>query len=412
MKHNLDVGDYFYLYNTTNTYTNKGIHLVKKLGDDVGDNISKVLITETEIDNNITLSQNGFLIKIINPSESDITYENPKTVNSVIGNISGGTKIVDSGGNVRTHDFVEMRSSVGVLNGIFKVLTVVDDGFVIDVLGIESNNNPINTTFRVLDGTPSEYYIREYEVISTNDYETYETGFSSNIFPNTLKNSLGVANRTYSFQFNKDVNTTNLTSNRGGKITELYLGFIKRSGQNTYDWSNVGSQWEDNIKPNQNVTPLETISVRTPGGVGSVEKLNYGDKYIGDFVEFNRLNLNENIISEIVHFFRPNNNPSNNYYYKPFKKLQIRVYSDNIETVTTEETVINLPGDVVPYPNGDLVWKDILSVGFYENGVGVDYPFINNSHYIHSNTYLYIRVQTPNRPKLMLETVKISEFEC
>ena len=133
------------------------------------------------------------------------------------------------------------------------------------------------TTFRRLDGTPSEYYVREFEVISGNEYETFETAFSRSIYPDTLTNSLGVANRVYSFQFNKDIDITNLVSNRCGNLTEMYLGFIKRSGENTFNWSDVYSDWESNFEDSMNSDRKETISQNVSGGVGTIEK-NTGDR--------------------------------------------------------------------------------------------------------------------------------------
>jgi hypothetical protein len=418
MNHNLEVGDYFYMYGNGLNYGRRGIHQVGRLGDVNFENEDKAFLTTTEVDTTQPLSILGNIIKIIGPSDLDINYSNPINANSMIGNVSGGTEIVAPNHGLNQYDFIEMRSgSVNELNGIFKVLGVTDENkFVIDI--ILSNGGLSTTTFRRLDGTPSEYYVRKFEVISTNDYETHETAFANTIYPQTLTNSLGTANKVYSFQYNRDIDINGLVSNRGGKVTQLYLGFIKRAGQYTHDWSNVFADWEESVVSGDTLTQdgkeLELISQRNSGGVGTIEKINYGDEYIGDFVEFNRLTLEEKTVSEPIHYFRPRTTLGNNngYYYKPFKKLQVRVYSNNIEEATAEDVVVNLPPDTITYPNGTRVWKDILSVGFYENGNGVDYPFINNSHYFYSNNVLYLRVQTPNRPKLSLETVKIGDIRC
>jgi hypothetical protein len=122
--------------------------------------------------------------------------------------------------------------------------------------------------------------------------------------------------------------------------------------------------------------------------------------------------LIETTISEPIHRFNPTSDGSNGYYFKPFKKLQIRVYSDNVEEAASQDNIINLPPDTITYPDGTRVWRDLLSIGFYEGSNGVNYPFLNNSHYFYSDNTIYLRVQKPNRPLIEQEQFKVGDVQC
>ena len=48
------------------------------------------------------------------------------------------------------------------------------------------------------------------------------------------------------------------------------------------------------------------------------------------------------------------------------------------------------------YIDNSIAWRDLLTVGYFEEGVnGVDYPFDNGSHYFYFNHNLFIRRQVP-----------------
>ena len=122
-----------------------------------------------------------------------------------------------------------------------------------------------------------------------------------------------------------------------------------------------------------------------------------GSKYIGDFIEFNSKELSERKSSEVIHRFGVSSNPNGEgYYYKPFTKLDVRVYSEVIETAEPNEIVIDIPNNYVKYADGSIAWKDLLTIGYFENGTnGVEYPFLNGAHYYYINNNLYVRRQNP-----------------
>jgi hypothetical protein len=187
-------------------------------------------------------------------------------------------------------------------------------------------------------------------------------------------------------------------------------------------------------------TGIETVSVNNTGGAGTIIK-NQGDKYIGDIVEYNRKEVKEKVITGVIFRFGledgvliNNNTPLDSilvnggstettsainvsgtlpsagnsssiltplkdlegYYYKSFKSLDIKKFSNFIEKADPEDTIEGIPADYELYPNGSKGWRDLLSDGFIEEGTnGVNWPFLNGSHYVYMNNYLYIRRQNP-----------------
>lgn len=417
--HNLVEGDFVYIYSTTSLNTYQGIHQVLTIGIGGGEiETSFVLDTPYTI-----VGGPGNYKKVLNTSTQDGNYSNTIGVTSIVAtDISGGTTGVYAPGekkytkvtSLNKHDlllgdYIDIRGN-GVLNGLYEVVYVVDEyNYVIKLEAIAtkglSTNFPIpRPTFRRMDGTPSEYYVRHFEVLTTNDYETYRASFSTNVYTDSVVNEVGVANDTWLYHYNTDINLLNLRNNRNAEISEVYLGIIKRAGENTYAWSNVTADWEYNKLDMTTINGLELISRYNPGGVGSIEKPSIGDRYVGDYVEYNRLDIKEKTISEIAHRFgvassgfNETNSDTEGYYHTPFKKMRLRVYSEVIETSPPGEITIDIPSDFERYPDGTLAWRDLLDIGIFEptNPDRVDYPFVNGCHYYNYIGFIYVRRQDP-----------------
>ena len=417
-KHNLQVGEFIYLAHPNYT----GFHKVQSLGIE-GANLKTSITLDTIVNAptaTIASSYYNNFKRVTNLSKNDISFNNPTTFNyteptNISGNTGiGYTKIITpSNHNLSINDFVDVRiGSSNPLNGVWKVINIpAPNTFIIKVKSL-ANYNFTSAKFRRLDGTPSEYYIRYFEVLTSNEYEVYKCAFSSNIYSNISDPLVGTANNTWAFQFNKDINVTNLKDNRNGPITELYYTTIKRAGLKTYPWSDVVADWDFNYKYTTVSNGIETVSKINPNGIGTVENKNprienldqngelvvtNGDRYIGEFTEFNRLEIIERPVAEIIHRFGLNSSPNDEgYYYKPFKNLQIRVYSTQIETADPNVLIIDVPENYVTYQNGSIAWRDLLTIGFFEEGFnGVDYPFNNGANYFYFNHNLYIRRQLP-----------------
>lgn len=455
-KHRLSEGDYIHLnFLNNSSQSHQGIHEIFEIIDEYSFTIEKTYSTVTTSD--------VFIRRIVNPSDLDVNYNEPKTLNSVIScDFSGGTfsslysKTTVSNHGLGLNDFIEVRNnSSGLINGFHKVTYIIDDNnFVIDYVSASApsvTTNLTSTNFRILDGTPSEYYVRKFEVLTTNEYKSYNASYATNIYYKSTEPTVGTANQSWLFHYEKDINTSDLISHRGGVVNELYLCVLKRAGENTYSWSNVTSHWEFNGRFNRTgiwdksfdeattLNGLETVSKHNPSGVGTIEKNNRrlsdgtpGSKYIGDFVEYNQEEIKERTILETIFRFGVKNgyvnvpekvgekttyvdtdgetqtdsfNPDGivpadengeGYFYKPFKKIEFRKFSNIIEYAEPEDTIEGIPSDYVEYPDGTLGWRDLLEHGFIQEGNnGVNWPFVQGRHYIFLNHNIYLRRQDP-----------------
>jgi len=420
-KHNLNVGDFIYLYSNSNVCPIQGFHEVYELGIE-NERISTD-ITLSTISNGQTIVGTGSFIRVASVSFDDFSFNNTSNVfNMTATDISGSTTgsyaadevkytmiTTTSPHNLLTNNFVDIRVPVtSILNGLWRVYNVVSNTkFIIKLTSSPTKGQIIGFNqppkWRKLDGTPSEYYVRKFEVLTTNDYDVYNCSFAKNIY------NLGVANDSFLFQFNQDINIKNIVDHQNSEVSELYHGIIKRSGTRPYPWGNVTSHWDFNRTTATKTNYIEEISRTKLNTVGSIEKLSArtetivngqlvaspGSKYIGDFIEYNSLEITEKVGAEIIHRIDILDN-TEGYYYKPFKRLQIRKYSNTIEYAKPNEVILNIPGNYVTYSDGSIAWRDLLPIGFYQDfDNGVEYPFLNDAHYFYFNRDLFVRRQNP-----------------
>lgn len=446
-KHNLKPDDYVYLYSNTND-TYRGIFKVLTLGIN-GENFDKNFVLDLTLDTVPTVqgappnvyytpipNVRGNFIKINNPSFDDINFSNSSVFFDVTtSDLSGNTTLIPYNNdeeryltvrtnephNLNVNNYVDIRVNAGSdLNGVWRVYNILGGSgstkFIIKAdIGITNKGVTIQPApmrdYRILDGIPSEYYVRNFEVLTTNDYEVYNCAFSTNTYPNNIDPKIGLANKTWLFHFNEDIDLNRIRDNRKGPITELYYSIIKRSGIKPFDWGNVISNWDFNIKKTVVLNGIETISVSNPNNVGSIEKhrarkefldtngeIQYipGDKYIVDFVEFNPIELSETTLSIVNHTFRPpsTGTQGGGYYYSPYKKLKLREYSSIVNVVSSNENYDEIPDNYFVYPDSSKAWKDLLPIGYSEKGnTSIDYPFLNNANYYYFDFNLYLRRQ-------------------
>ena len=406
-KHKLKSGDYIHINDRSSNNQYQGVHKVFEVGSN-GEDLETKLTLETSWV--VDMSKEMFLTRVVETSDGDINYLNEKTISTITNtDIDGGNTNTDycmvvsnEEHGLGVNGFVEFRgNNGGVLNGLHRVHTIVDEYKYI----IKPPNKPTNNnyTYRRFDGTPSEYYVRKFELLTASDYEVYPASFSSSVYPETSKVEFGVGNQTWLFHYNKDINTTSLISHRGGGVNELKFCMLKRSGDNPYGWSNVTSHWDFNRKVANTTNGIEVVSEKRSGGVGSISKStpktigSEGSKYFGDIVEYNRLEISERVITEVIFRFGVETDKNGEgYYYNPFKTIDIRKFSTQIEGAEPDELVDGIPGDYEEYPDGSIAWRDLLTPGFIEEGEnGVDWPFMNGRHYIYMNNYTYVRRQDP-----------------
>lgn len=444
-KHKLSEGDYVHLNDRVNPNQYQGIHKVYEVGANGSDLDTKITL-ETSWKGDSTNEM--FLNRVVDSSDNDVWFNNDSPMVAFTNSdITGGTTNTDyirvttpNEHGLGPNGYIEIRNNNGgIMNGFHRVYHVIDTfNFTIQPPNVVSSI--VGYTYRRMDGTPSDYYIREFELLTSNNYDTYPAAFSSSIYPETSVSEFGVANKTWLFNLTKDVNTGSLIGHRGGIVNELKMCMLKRSGPNPYNWSDVTSHWDFNkLSANTSInvdlgngtTGIEIVSRNNTvgGGVGTIEKnipktfTQVGSKYIGDIVEYNRKEIKEKIISEVIFRFgvesgvlTNNNIPPNpnlidgietettigplkdleGYYYKPFKTLDIKKFSNYIEKAEPKDTIDGIPANYELYPNGSRAWRDLLTNGFIEEGTnGIDWPFLNGRHYVYINNYIYIRRQNP-----------------
>jgi hypothetical protein len=296
--------------------------------------------------------------------------------------------------------------------------------------GTTYSNNVKGTFKRVINSenieeTKSKYYIREHKILTNiEDVIITKSGFEKNAFNEELQYSLssltpnGIAKITkksssgsYVITSNIDIDINNLLDNQKRPISELYLTIINKgySGyfNKPYVSSGLKQGWEFNISgssnqywDNTNLNCYTNISASSYSIGGYTfyfnENLNGGDIIDGDFCEWNDYEQTERIISKYYHKINYNQDnfqtvstPSTNtngFYYAPHNKLTIRVFSNYIETGDLT-TIDQIPSySFFSQTDQQFRWRDLYLYGFIDElGLGVDYPYLNNSHYPFQN---------------------------
>lgn len=278
-------------------------------------------------------------------------------------------------------------------------------------------DNPVETL--------SKYYIRQHKVLAvTNDLIMTKAGFEKNVFleeqklelssltPNRITRiSKKSSSNAYSVSSGYDLNLVDIRDNQKRPISELFLSIIFK-GYSGYFFDpsrNIGIKqgWEFNITPtpnswwNQNNTNsdtdigLNTYSKNQSGTQFTFaysKELRVGDLMDGDFCEWNDYEQTERVISKYYQkiIFNKNNfttSPLNyGYYYAPHNLMTIRNFSDYVEVANVGE-VDNVPSwSYFSNIDQQFRWRDLYTYGFIDSqGIGVDYPFLNSSHYPFSN---------------------------
>lgn len=262
----------------------------------------------------------------------------------------------------------------------------------------------------------SNYYVLVHEIVTNvEDYQITKCAFAEGVFKREEKfqskeetpnaeNKIAVkqAYPTYVYTFTKDINVKKYLDNLKRPITTLYVTTLLRNNLGYFDYppkygwgwnfpysfsdTNVGNQ---TVKGNPNdLQPVTGLIYSYPGGIPGPLKsglpLVPGDKLRGAFTEYNTHELKERTISDIKHNFNFNGqvfSGSEGYTYKPHYPVEIRVYSDYIESGDPNK-IANIPS-YSTYSEIEKTWKwrDIYEIGFVEGTNGVDYPFLNAAHY-------------------------------
>lgn len=287
-----------------------------------------------------------------------------------------------------------------------------------------------------IENTSSEYYVHKHKTLThKDDYILDQAGFESSIWENEksilFENAVGdndvivERNRMESliYDFKNPLTVTGLTNNLGYTPTDAYVTVIFKNGNGYFNYPpkvgykfNFHNEWiDEQFDGNGSIEtgiPTETISTNATGFTftGGTE-LPVGTVLTGAFVEYNNSEMKERIVSESFHKFTSRidifnheqttstinfsgateTNPTG-LYYQPHYRVKLRQLSPYVETSNTDD-IYNLPENCKYFENDGLwKWKDVYDPGFIDvDGYGVDYPFINNIHYIKNDINFYLR---------------------
>jgi len=220
-------------------------------------------------------------------------------------------------------------------------------------------------------------------------------------------------NQSYLLSFSKDININQYRDNLNRPLTKLFVTIINKGyfGWMNKDISNnvgirEGFKFNLGYTPtpywrltnNNNLSNIQLSFYTKPGSFTFYynQDLKSGDTINGDYCEYNEFEQKERVISEFLHklWFNPflfkihlqgTLNPDG-YYYQPHHPITLRVYSDYLEEGEIRD--IGAVPDYSYYSNykSKLIWRDIYTYGFIdESGNGVDYPFLNGTHYPSTN---------------------------
>lgn len=299
---------------------------------------------------------------------------------------------------------------VGLNNGDYK-----QNYFVVDVNPdiISAQPGIIQARMkRIVNGYESTYYLRKFKKFLNLDYSIYPLGFSNTIFND----------KNYQIAFNNELDIDGVKDNLGRPLSELFLTFVKSRDKNfmsviksgldlEYLSGNLTDPQLSNIRRihnNLNGNPFTTHDTLPYEDNIIMNNIDTDDIFYGDLVEYNKTELTEKILSDVLHRFnttiRDTSSINNTlakgprqegYMYTPHHNIPIRLYSLFIEQGYTANTE-NIP-DYSEILNGNKhIWRDLLSIGIpRSNGESLNYPFTNNSHYIYGNTCLVGKRQDP-----------------
>lgn len=320
-------------------------------------------------------------------------------------------------------------------NGTFGSDTYIFNLFNIGYTGNTFANNKIGIFRKVGDisnsaETLSTYYVRMHKVITNpNDLVVTKTGFEetpftankkfefSSLTPNNISRvSQKNGSSTYTFTMNYDLDFKTELDNQKRPLNQIFLTIVNKgfSGyfNKPYQGTGVKQGWQFNITQNNNLY-WDQNNLNSNSNIsyssytltsGSTETFYYnldlisGDTLCGDWCEWNNITQQEIVISPYYHkikynqdIFKTSDNPTTNpngFYYQPHIAMKIREFSNYVEGGKVNQV------DNVPfwsyYSNNykEFFWRDLYTYGFLdEAGNGVDFPFINFSHYPYKNDF-------------------------
>jgi hypothetical protein len=320
-------------------------------------------------------------------------------------------------------------------NGLLGSETTIFNIYNIGFTGNTFSNGKTGTFKRVtnpdnINETRSKYYVREHKILTNlEDLIITKAGFEKNAFLEKSKIILSSitpdlktritrrsSSNTYTITSSKDIDLGNLLDNQKRPITEIYLSIVNKGYSGYFNKPQTNSAikqgwlfnistittpyWSDTNTSVYSDIPVSSYTLTDVSGNTKTfyynQNLKEGDVLLGAFCEWNDYDQTERVISEYYHkinfnqdIFQTSDTPtenSNGYYYSPHQPMKIRDFSDTIETGDLNN-IDQVPGySFYSESDQEFRWKDLYTYGFIDElGNGVDYPYLNNTHYPFTN---------------------------
>jgi hypothetical protein len=339
---------------------------------------------------------------------------------------------IDGGASYQT--FPMLSFGDGTRNSKEKVFNLsIPVGTYVAATTLQIVDNTMGTMKRVINpnipNSKSRYYVRQNKVLTKlSDYVLDNCGFEEGVFPDVrqvdrvtplaqCRISTKKSYPTYLYNFTKDINVKRLRDNLGRPLTTLFvsvflkndLGYFNYPPERGWEWnfpysfidSGVSGTFVRGVGADLQPVSLD-ITDPIPGGILTRGKeLNPGDTLRGDFCEYNEYEITERVVDGIVHRFDWNpqvfghsgQTVNDGYIYRPHYDVPIRVFSNYIEYGDPQE-VADVP-EWAEYwePTKEWRWRDLWDIGFFDEGNGVDYPFLNGKQYPKRIIKFYVQRQ-------------------
>ena len=315
-------------------------------------------------------------------------------------------------------------------NGLFDSDPYVFNVFNIGYTGNTFADNVYGFFKRVINPdnlleTKSKYYVRKHKVITNlDDLIITKNGFEKNVFneqkqfeyssitPNQISRiSQKTSSNSYNITSAYDLDFAGYKDNQMRPLSELYLTIINKGYSGYFNEPSFGyglkEGWEFNLTEQLtdywDLNNFESTCKDVPSSSYTLtsgatktfyynQNLTKDDVLYGDFCEWNDYEQLERVISPYYQKINYNqtvfqtsdfvDTNSKGFYYAPHNKMTLKVFSDYIETGNVE-FIDQLP-EYSFYSESDqqFRWRDLYTYGFFDNlDRGVDYPFLNTSHY-------------------------------
>ena len=284
-----------------------------------------------------------------------------------------------------------------------------------------------------ISNTTSEYYVHKHKTLTdVGGYIMDQIGFETPVFEDEKKllfenangdnDVLVERNRMESvlYDFKEPLVLSGLTNNLGYTPTEVYVTTIFRNGNGYFNYPpKVGYKfhfhdtWIDEhfsgTTSNETTISGKTF-VKESITFTSGNTLPIGTVLTGAFVEYNKKEIKERIISEAYHkltnpldIFNYNQDNGTIYsgatsgntfglYFQAHHRVKLRQLSPYTESARTNE-IYNLPENAsYDLDNKIWRWRDLYDHGYIDgDGYGTSFPFVNGTHYVKNDINFYLR---------------------